>query len=350
LIGRESPTTLNRKLTVLVAVLACIGNLALSASPTFAHKAAAPQVDRTVRAVVQFARDGQTTLVETTTKTVAAFLTEQGIVLAPEDFLSVDPQSAITNNMELTYRTANTLTLVVATDTHALRSSALTVADLLNEQNITLGPQDRVTPALTETLSDGSVVHVHRIYTWTERVRQAFSPPVIQHLDLELGAHQTRILRKGAPGVRDLTIAYTNEDGIITKKVVAKQVLRKPKTRIVARGFAEYAHYSSLTARAASESMKIAGSVMSMVATAYTAGCAGCSGYTKLGYHAGHGIVAVDPRFIPLGARLYIPGYGKAIAGDTGGAIRGNRIDLGFDSWADAMRFGRRVVQVFVLR
>jgi uncharacterized protein YabE (DUF348 family) len=350
LIGREHPTSFSRKFTVLVAVLACIGNLALSATPTLAHKAAAPQVDRTVRAVVQFANGGQTAAVETTAKTVAAFLDEQGIVLAPEDFLSVDPQTPITNDMALTYRAANSLTLVVATDTHALRSSALTVADLLNEQNITLGPQDRVSPALTESLSDGAVVRVHRIYTWTERVRQAFSPPVIQHLDLDLGAHQTRVLRKGTPGIRDLTIAYTNEDGIITKKVVAKQVLRKAKTRIVARGFAEYAHYSALTARMASSAMKIAGLVMSMVATAYTAGCSGCSGYTKLGYHAGHGIVAVDPRYIPLGARLYIPGYGKAIAGDTGGAIRGNRIDLGFDSWADAMRFGRRVVQVYVLR
>jgi 3D (Asp-Asp-Asp) domain-containing protein len=86
-----------------------------------------------------------------------------------------------------------------------------------------------------------------------------------------------------------------------------------------------------------------------MIATAYTANCYGCSGYTKLGNRAGHGIVAVDPAVIPQGSHLYIPGYGSAVAGDTGGAIRGNRVDLGFNSNADAMQFGRRSVTVYVL-
>jgi len=88
---------------------------------------------------------------------------------------------------------------------------------------------------------------------------------------------------------------------------------------------------------------------MSMVATAYTASCYGCSGTTATGQHAGHGIVAVDPQVIPLGSHLYIPGYGHAIAGDTGGAIHGNRVDLGFNSNADAMQFGRRSIIVYVL-
>ena len=85
-----------------------------------------------------------------------------------------------------------------------------------------------------------------------------------------------------------------------------------------------------------------------MIATAYTANCYGCSGWTKSGRHAGHGIVAVDPAVIPLGSHLYIPGYGKAIAGDTGGAIQGRRVDLGFNTDAAALRFGRRNVLVYV--
>ena len=70
-----------------------------------------------------------------------------------------------------------------------------------------------------------------------------------------------------------------------------------------------------------------------------------CSG----GRVAGHGVVAVDPRIIPLGSRLFIPGYGSAVAGDTGSAIRGNRIDLGFNSLRDALLFGRRAITVYVL-
>ena len=61
------------------------------------------------------------------------------------------------------------------------------------------------------------------------------------------------------------------------------------------------------------------------------------------------GTVAVDPSVIPLYSRLYIPGYGFAVAGDTGGAIVGNRIDLFFPSYSDAIRFGRRTVTVYVL-
>ncbi len=62
------------------------------------------------------------------------------------------------------------------------------------------------------------------------------------------------------------------------------------------------------------------------------------------------GVVAVDTRFIPLGTRLYIPGYGLAVAADRGSAIKGNRIDLCFNTYAEAVRFGRRIVEVYILR
>ena len=86
-----------------------------------------------------------------------------------------------------------------------------------------------------------------------------------------------------------------------------------------------------------------------MIATAYVPWCYGCSGVTKSGLRAGRGVVAVDPSVIPLGTRLYIPGYGPAVAGDTGGAIVGRRIDLGYENYAAAVQFGRRAVTVYVL-
>ena len=64
---------------------------------------------------------------------------------------------------------------------------------------------------------------------------------------------------------------------------------------------------------------------------------------------AEHGIIAVDPHVIPYGTRVYIPGYGFAVAGDTGGAIVGNRIDLFMDSYHDAISFGRRNVEMYIL-
>ena len=87
-----------------------------------------------------------------------------------------------------------------------------------------------------------------------------------------------------------------------------------------------------------------------MEATAYLPSDGGGAGITALGIPATYGIVAVDPNVIPLGSRVYIPGYGEALAADTGGAIYGNRIDLCMESYSEAMDFGRRYVTVFVLK
>jgi len=89
---------------------------------------------------------------------------------------------------------------------------------------------------------------------------------------------------------------------------------------------------------------------MVMEATAYSAMQKGLSNYTKSGDLAVYGVVAVDPNVIPLGTWLYIEGYGKALASDTGGAIKGDRIDLCFNSVAECFQFGRRDVKVYVLK
>lgn len=88
----------------------------------------------------------------------------------------------------------------------------------------------------------------------------------------------------------------------------------------------------------------------SMVATAYYAGGGGIngSGITATGLRARKGLVAVDPKVIRLGTKLYIEGYGIAIAADTGGWIKGNRIDLCFETLEECYRFGRRKIYVYL--
>lgn len=90
--------------------------------------------------------------------------------------------------------------------------------------------------------------------------------------------------------------------------------------------------------------------MMSMEATAYLPTDGSAEGLTAMGIPATYGIVAVDPAVIPLGTRVYIPGYGEALAADTGGAIYGYRIDLCMEDYYQAMDFGRRNVTVFVLK
>jgi 3D (Asp-Asp-Asp) domain-containing protein len=71
-------------------------------------------------------------------------------------------------------------------------------------------------------------------------------------------------------------------------------------------------------------------------------------GRTASGLPVGHGVVAVDPSVIPLGTRLYVPGYGEAVAADTGSAVRGAMIDLWFPTTAQALAWGRRTVVVTI--
>jgi len=85
------------------------------------------------------------------------------------------------------------------------------------------------------------------------------------------------------------------------------------------------------------------GRTITMLATAYS-----MPGHTATGLPVGWGVVAVDPSVIPLGSHMYIPGYGDAVAADTGGAIIGNRIDLWFPTVAQAYAWGERMVTITV--
>lgn len=89
--------------------------------------------------------------------------------------------------------------------------------------------------------------------------------------------------------------------------------------------------------------------VLTMEASGYSSQDPGNGKYTATGSRLRKGLVSVDPKLIPLGTRLYIEGYGYAVADDVGGAIKGHRIDLAFDSRAEALQFGRQSVKVYIL-
>jgi len=91
------------------------------------------------------------------------------------------------------------------------------------------------------------------------------------------------------------------------------------------------------------------GRFLTMVATGYSPQEPGLNDHTATGMKAQHGVVAVDPSVIPLGTRLYVEGYGNAIAADTGSAIKGNKIDLCFDTLSECNKYGRRTVKVEIL-
>ena len=152
-------------------------------------------------------------------------------------------------------------------------------------------------------------------------------------------------IRNGEPGEVRTVYQVTLNDG----KPVGKELLRVEKDAPVSALF-----YMGRDGFQPSRHKFTRGRVISMSATAYdpsprTIG-PGATGRTATGMKAKYGVVAVDPRVIPLGSLVYVEGYGFAIASDKGSAIKGNKIDLCYASRSTALAFGRRTVKVHVLR
>jgi len=159
---------------------------------------------------------------------------------------------------------------------------------------------------------------------------------------LPYGATKTE---PGKPGeVEIYWRVYKRGNEVLEKQKFKEVILSEPRHQIV------YVGRGYMLASRGSFAGK---PYLDMIATAYDPGVKSCgryaNGYTSLGLKAGYGVVAVDPSVIPLGKRLYIEGYGYAIAGDVGSAIKGLKIDLGFDTYREAMNFGVRRVRVYIL-
>jgi 3D (Asp-Asp-Asp) domain-containing protein len=182
-------------------------------------------------------------------------------------------------------------------------------------------------------------VHSRRIYFDAD--------PTVRYSP-HLAPGERKMLRSGGHGVAWLTERVTVwDDVVVNRQVVAREVVHDPTPGVVLVGTPK----TLAQLRQAMPNVAL-GTAITMIATAYTADTATAAptGYTATGILAQEGVVAVDPRVIPLGTKLFVPGYGIALAADTGGAIIGNRIDLCMDSYSRAIEFGRRPIQVYILK
>lgn len=220
-----------------------------------------------------------------------------------------------------------------------LTTSKNFVGDALSAAGIEYDADDLIMPPAMATIEDGEVITLRRV------TRAVFEQDVVAPFEtLSLPNARMRAgteveLRAGSPGLRRETIERETIDGTITaEKVISNTVIMKPISRKIYLG------------------TRTTGSTVSskrMNATAYTAGAESCAPYsdgvTCVLKVAGYGVAAVDPAVIALGTRLYIEGYGFAVASDIGGDIKGNRIDLFMSDLKTAQSFGRRPVVVHLL-
>jgi 3D (Asp-Asp-Asp) domain-containing protein len=224
-----------------------------------------------------------------------------------------------------------------------VRSNSPTVRDLLHERGIVLAARDKVFPGRGARIVNGMRIRVVRVREQTVVEQSAIPYPVRTTADQRTPRGIVRVTSAGRAGLRERRWTVTYADGTPVARVPAGiRIVREPQPRVISVG----------TQRLVASRGEFAGKEMlDMVATAYSPYCCpGVDNITATGVHAGYGVVAVDPTVIPLGSRLYVEGYGYALAGDTGSRIKGMRIDLGFDTKRQAIQFGRRPVRVYIIQ
>jgi uncharacterized protein YabE (DUF348 family)/3D (Asp-Asp-Asp) domain-containing protein len=302
---------------------------------------------------VTFVTSDSTQRLLTASRTVGDFLRDVGIEPSDGDFIQPPIQTPVTPGIVVYYRKSVNACLVDAGQPEKrVACTGGTVCDLLDSAGIALGPLDRVVPPQETRLTPGLHVEVTRIAAIDLVTRQEIPPTVTYQPDPTLGRGQTEIIDPGKPGSAEETTRVYYVNGEETSRVeIGTKVLADPTTQVTRVGTRPY---PQLVSRGGQPRPALAtGSVMTMVATAYDPSPASCwpysSGRTATGQKATRGVCAVDPRVIPLGTKLWVEGYGYALACDTGGAIKGNRIDVCFDTPAEAARWGRKTVKVYIL-
>ena len=214
-----------------------------------------------------------------------------------------------------------------------------TVAGVLEDAKINMEGRTVYPPPETE-ITDGMVIHVlaRKSFLSREEVEVPFGTQFID--DPELAFGDKKVEKEGVKG-KDLVIFENiTRAGHEQKIELDRKRVAEPVNAVVRQGVAQ----SILTPNGYVKYKR----VIYGEATAYTWG-GGASGNTSIGLYPKRGIVAVDPRVIPYYTKMYIPGYGMAIAGDTGGAIVGTRIDLFMDSLHECYQWGRRDVEIYIL-
>lgn len=228
-----------------------------------------------------------------------------------------------------------------------------TVEDALEMAKVEYDESDKLSHKLTDVLSADMEIEVIRCATKIIKETEIipFKSETKESDTLYVGTTSTA--QKGKNGEITKTYEVVYENGKqVDKKLISKETTKEVQNEIILKGTKVKAPASFGAKMSKAE---LAGAkLINVTATAY---CNTSDGgqITALGNKTGFGIVAVDPRVIPLGSKLYITSadgsyvYGYCIAGDTGGAIKGNRVDLFLGSESECQAFGRRPMQVYVL-
>lgn len=285
------------------------------------------------RAVTLIVDDGTVPFaVHTTAATVGEALLRAQVTIYLGDTVQPALGSRVQDGLRVIIQRSRPVLITADRRTVQTRTRGKTVGDALVELGMIVSGNDRVTPALDTPVRDNTLIKIVRVLETVEVEREAIPFASVLVADPEMEIDNQRLVQQGEVGERRKRFKVTVVDGQeISRVMLDDWVAAEPITRVVAYGTkivwrtldtpdGPITYWRKIRAYATSYSPARSGTPRS----------APWYGITRSGLPAGKGLVGVDPTVIPLGTRLYVPGYGRALAADTGSGLFGKWLDLGY--------------------
>ncbi|MDK2902316.1 MAG: hypothetical protein PWQ93_235 [Clostridiales bacterium] len=287
--------------------------------------------------------NGHIKTIYTTASSVNDMLKEAGISVKQEDNIEPAADQSIYPGLCVNITRAVPVTILADAQVKKIYTTCTSVSQVLADAGIKLAQKDKVSPGLDTAVKSGTTIEIVRVNETYETVEEPIPYRTIIRDNHDMAKGVQKVVQEGQNGriQRKILVVYENGKEV-SRKVASETVVAQPKNKIVERGTVQ----SLATSRGAIRYSE----VLTMNASAYTVGYDGVNNTTSTGQSVRRGIAAVDPRVIPLGTKLYVEGYGFAVAADVGGAIKGNKIDLYLETLSQARAFGRRTVKVYILK
>jgi uncharacterized protein YabE (DUF348 family) len=301
--------------------------------------------------------DGKSIEVITLKSDVTQILKTNNIALGAKDQITVSLDSKVKDGDKIYIKKAVGVKLSVDGKNLDVKTAEGTVEDMLKAEKIVLNDEDKITPSKGTLLKPGLQVKITRVKTEVLEETKAIDFVTEIKNTSELSKGVKKVVQKGQTGQKLLTLAIVYENGKeSSRKLVSEELKSNPVKEIIELGTTSVYRPSRGGEISYTNKLRVR-------ATAYNADYQSTGknpgdpgfGITSTGVKAkrnpsGFSTVAVDPRVIPLGTKIYVEGYGYAIAEDIGGAIKGNRIDLYYNTNNESMNWGSRSVNIYFLK
>lgn len=296
---------------------------------------------------VAIVEDGKVTQYETLNNTVEDILKAQEIVLGEKDVVKPSLDTVIEDGMKIVVEHWKpTVSVDINGEISTFKTTALTVGELIEDRQIKLEEDSVVTPALDTPIEDELTIDINTKEVIVEVVQEDIPYETQIEQTANLGPGVQKVVTEGVDGLKEKTVEIVRFGGEVQSETVKEEVIiTEPQTKVVKEG------KKNIIKDSATGKTYEYTKALTLEATAYTdVDGDKWAGITATGRPTFVGMVAVDPKVIPLDTILYVEGYGIAIAGDTGGAIKGHDIDLFMNTRSEARAFGRRDKKVYILK